>query len=187
MISFPFLNLAQQDDVIRKMDSIGFGAGSAYFYTCVAAYLSSSWCGSYVFLFFLSFFTRLSKSVVRFREVLDVIKFICKEMWTSMYGKQIDNLRTNKTVRHARILFLNIFAFSAVPCSIIAWNLNLNALTSLFSSAHQTMFVLQDNNFDSLARIPPGAATPEQQQQVWFSHKHVDPFIFNINLAQRNR
>ena len=48
-----FYNFAQQDDVIRKMESIGFGAGSAYFYSCVAAHLSSVWC-PYVFLFVLS-------------------------------------------------------------------------------------------------------------------------------------
>eukprot|EP00035_Acanthoeca_spectabilis_P021890 m.440789 g.440789 ORF g.440789 m.440789 type:complete len:155 (+) comp18565_c0_seq1:80-544(+) len=38
-----------------------------------------------------------SKSVVgsRFKEQLDVIKFICKEIWQVVFLKQIDNLRTN--------------------------------------------------------------------------------------------
>jgi hypothetical protein len=62
---------------------------------------------SFLRVLFFHDFTRLSKSVVRFREVLDVIKFICKEMWTSMYGKQIDNLRTNKTVRRVRTPFVS--------------------------------------------------------------------------------
>lgn len=28
-------------------------------------------------------------------EPLDIIKFICKELWTEAFGKGVDNLRTN--------------------------------------------------------------------------------------------
>ena len=28
-------------------------------------------------------------------EVLDVMKFVCKELWVEVFGKSIDNLRTN--------------------------------------------------------------------------------------------
>ncbi|KAI7955978.1 hypothetical protein MJO29_007377 [Puccinia striiformis f. sp. tritici] len=42
---------------------------------------------------------RLSKDKPRISKVipdpLEVIKFICKEIWTAMYNKQVDNLRTN--------------------------------------------------------------------------------------------
>jgi len=31
----------------------------------------------------------------RFQDLLEVIKFICKDFWTEVYRKQIDNLRTN--------------------------------------------------------------------------------------------
>uniref|UniRef100_A0A674ML51 Trafficking protein particle complex subunit 6B n=1 Tax=Takifugu rubripes TaxID=31033 RepID=A0A674ML51_TAKRU len=31
----------------------------------------------------------------RFKDELDVMKFICKDFWTSVFRKQIDNLRTN--------------------------------------------------------------------------------------------
>lgn len=31
----------------------------------------------------------------RFQDTLEVIKFICKEFWTTLYKKQIDNLKTN--------------------------------------------------------------------------------------------
>lgn len=37
----------------------------------------------------------LTKDFPRFKDELDMIKFICKEFWTSIYKKQIDNLRTN--------------------------------------------------------------------------------------------
>lgn len=30
-----------------------------------------------------------------FAETIDIIKYICKEFWTSLFGKTIDNLKTN--------------------------------------------------------------------------------------------
>lgn len=37
----------------------------------------------------------LSRDRARFSDTLDVLKFICKEVWTAVFGKQVDNLRTN--------------------------------------------------------------------------------------------
>lgn len=38
---------------------------------------------------------KLTKDWTRFRDELETIKFICTDFWTSIYKKQIDNLRTN--------------------------------------------------------------------------------------------
>ncbi|KAA0707249.1 Trafficking protein particle complex subunit 6B [Triplophysa tibetana] len=38
---------------------------------------------------------RFTKDTPRFKDELDVMKFICKDFWTSVFKKQIDNLRTN--------------------------------------------------------------------------------------------
>ncbi|XP_011504183.1 PREDICTED: trafficking protein particle complex subunit 6B isoform X2 [Ceratosolen solmsi marchali] len=38
---------------------------------------------------------RLTREWPRFKDELDIIKFICTDFWTSLYHKQIDNLRTN--------------------------------------------------------------------------------------------
>ncbi|KAJ1919454.1 hypothetical protein IWQ60_007246 [Tieghemiomyces parasiticus] len=38
---------------------------------------------------------RYSKDRPRFADTLDVVKFICKDMWTKLFRKQIDNLKTN--------------------------------------------------------------------------------------------
>jgi hypothetical protein len=38
---------------------------------------------------------RLSKDRSRFVDNLDIIKFVCKELWMELFRKQIDNLRTN--------------------------------------------------------------------------------------------
>ncbi|KAI5612125.1 trafficking protein particle complex subunit 6B [Silurus asotus] len=36
-----------------------------------------------------------TKETARFKDELDVMKFICKDFWTCVFKKQIDNLRTN--------------------------------------------------------------------------------------------
>lgn len=41
------------------------------------------------------FAERLTKDYSRFKDELDMIKFICKEFWNALFGKQMDNLRTN--------------------------------------------------------------------------------------------
>ncbi|XP_064157959.1 trafficking protein particle complex subunit 6B, like [Anguilla rostrata] len=38
---------------------------------------------------------RITKDTPGFKDDLDVMKFICKDFWISMFRKQIDNLRTN--------------------------------------------------------------------------------------------
>ncbi|XP_043788172.1 trafficking protein particle complex subunit 6b [Apis laboriosa] len=38
---------------------------------------------------------RLTREWNRFKDELDMIKFICTDFWSSLYHKQIDNLRTN--------------------------------------------------------------------------------------------
>ncbi|KAF9996384.1 Trafficking protein particle complex subunit 33 [Entomortierella chlamydospora] len=38
---------------------------------------------------------RISKDRLRFTDNLDVVKFICKEVWMFLFKKQIDNLKTN--------------------------------------------------------------------------------------------
>ncbi|SNX85705.1 related to TRS33 - subunit of the transport protein particle complex [Melanopsichium pennsylvanicum] len=37
----------------------------------------------------------LARDRAIFTDTLDVLKFICKEVWTAVWGKQVDNLRTN--------------------------------------------------------------------------------------------
>uniref|UniRef100_A0A8D2PW39 Trafficking protein particle complex 6B n=1 Tax=Zosterops lateralis melanops TaxID=1220523 RepID=A0A8D2PW39_ZOSLA len=37
----------------------------------------------------------LDEYTARFKDELDIMKFICKDFWTTVFKKQIDNLRTN--------------------------------------------------------------------------------------------
>lgn len=47
-------------------------------------------------LFALSRLTRDSPS---FKDELDIMKFICKDFWTKVFRRQVDNLRTNHQVK----------------------------------------------------------------------------------------
>ncbi|KAH8910080.1 transport protein particle component [Coniochaeta sp. PMI_546] len=38
---------------------------------------------------------RFSRDRPRFNDTLDVIKFVCKDLWTLAFRKQVDNLKTN--------------------------------------------------------------------------------------------
>ncbi|KAL1888023.1 hypothetical protein Sste5346_009820 [Sporothrix stenoceras] len=38
---------------------------------------------------------RFSRERPRFHDTLDVIKFLCKDLWTLVFRKQVDNLKTN--------------------------------------------------------------------------------------------
>lgn len=38
---------------------------------------------------------QLTKDSNRFKDDLDIMKFICRDFWTAFYRKQVDNLRTN--------------------------------------------------------------------------------------------
>lgn len=50
---------------------------------------------------------QLSRDRAKFTETLDVLKFVCKEVWTAVWGKQVDNLRTNH--RGVYVLQDNLF------------------------------------------------------------------------------
>lgn len=53
---------------------------------------------------------RLTADMLRFNdEELDVMKFICREFWSSIFQKQIDNLRTNRSGQY--VLHENKFRF----------------------------------------------------------------------------
>uniref|UniRef100_A0A672KHR0 Trafficking protein particle complex 6b-like n=1 Tax=Sinocyclocheilus grahami TaxID=75366 RepID=A0A672KHR0_SINGR len=38
---------------------------------------------------------RFTKDCPTFKEDLDIMKFLCKDLWSTIFKKQIDNLRTN--------------------------------------------------------------------------------------------
>lgn len=49
----------------------------------------------------------LSKERARFEGQLDIIKFICKDLWPVVFKKQIDNLKTNHRVSAEELFCLS--------------------------------------------------------------------------------
>ena len=41
---------------------------------------------------------RLPRETLTFREELDILKFLCKDLWVAVFHKQMDSLRTNHQV-----------------------------------------------------------------------------------------
>ena len=80
---------------------------------------------------FLSY--RFSRDRQRFSDSLDVIKFLCKDMWTLIFRKQIDNLKTNHRVSGHMLL--------------------LSFTDALLTFLVQGVYVLTDNSFRPFARM----------------------------------
>ena len=66
-----------------------------------------------------------SKHII-FPEAIDVVKFLCKEVWQSLFGKGIDNLKTN----HRGVFVLQDNEFS--------WITTLSSLDSTSPEVAQT-------------------------------------------------
>jgi hypothetical protein len=64
---------------------LAVGSSHCVFYGSVCLFVST---GSY----------RFSRDRPRFADNLDVIKFLCKDLWTILFKKQVDNLKTNHRV-----------------------------------------------------------------------------------------
>lgn len=75
---------------------------------------------------------RFSRDRPRFADMLDMIKFLCKDLWTLVFRKQIDNLKTNHRVSHL-----------SVVC---------RGRQELIRK-HQGVYVLTDNAFRPFARM----------------------------------
>ncbi|XP_072284269.1 trafficking protein particle complex subunit 6B [Pyxicephalus adspersus] len=50
---------------------------------------------SYMSYIYIYKYCRFTKDTARFKDELDIMKFVCKDFWTTVFKKQIDNLRTN--------------------------------------------------------------------------------------------
>lgn len=71
------------DHVYSMLERLGFRVGQRL----AEKYLVSARC--------VSNGRRYTRDRGRFQDLLEVIKFICKDFWTEVFRKQIDNLRTN--------------------------------------------------------------------------------------------
>jgi len=83
----------------------------------------------------------------RFTEHLEAIKFICKDFWSELFKKQIDNLKTNHRVSHNK---------NNPPLVVSTYPNHMHCFC--WHTIFQGTFVLQDNRFRWLMRIPVDAS-----------------------------
>ena len=65
---------------------------------CIISYLFSI---TFIIMYIttLSFhLLRFTKDTPRFKDDLDIMKFLCQDFWNTVFKKQVDNLRTNHQV-----------------------------------------------------------------------------------------
>ena len=62
-------------------------------------------------------FCRLCHGKPYFSETLESIKFVCKDLWTTCWDKQVDNLRTNHRVCLCCFPFLSQLSFQFRACT----------------------------------------------------------------------
>lgn len=88
-----------EDDEIReatfyRLEMLGYRVGQGLAERYIPIYLGdkpTGWANDGIG-------DRFSRDRPRFTDNLDVIKFICKDLWTILFRKQVDNLKTNHRV-----------------------------------------------------------------------------------------
>ncbi|KAJ3517819.1 hypothetical protein NLJ89_g258 [Agrocybe chaxingu] len=70
-----------------------------------------------------NFSERLCRDRAMFSETLDVIKFVCKDVWAACWDKQVDNLRTN----HRGVYVLQDNAFKPIT-RLSSWESRADAM-----------------------------------------------------------
>ena len=88
---------------------------------------------------------RLTREHPKFKDELDLMKFICKDFWTSVFKKQIDNLRTN----HQGVYVLQDKNFKFLS--------KVSAGRQYFGIAPGLAFIIRE----SVIGMPPGVATAD--------------------------
>lgn len=87
------------DAVHFRLESLGYRVGQGLVERYVSVTLPFGGGSSLLFTLLNSVQPRFSRDRPRFNDTLDVIKFLCKDLWSLVFGKNIDNLKTNHRVR----------------------------------------------------------------------------------------
>ncbi|CAF0808142.1 unnamed protein product [Adineta ricciae] len=70
---------------------------------------------------------RLSKENPRYRDELDTVKYLCKELWICLFKKQVDNLRTN----HQGVYVIHDGRFRLLQQTLVTMNKPIDATNRL--------------------------------------------------------
>ncbi|CAJ0581884.1 unnamed protein product, partial [Mesorhabditis spiculigera] len=97
---------------------------------------------------------KICKDLPRITTELEIMKFVCKEFWINVFGRQVDNLRTNHqgtyVVQDNRFPFISSFAEGAqytqdalvylvMPCGIIRGALSALGIQALVTHSTELL------------------------------------------------
>jgi len=88
----------ERDAVFYRLEMLGYRVGQGLVERYILFYFSPFHGGSLRSKLMCECLCRFSKDRPRFTDTLDVIKFLCKDLWMLVFRKQIDNLKTNHRV-----------------------------------------------------------------------------------------
>lgn len=110
--------------------------------------------------------SRLTRDSPSFKDELDIMKFICKDFWTKVFRRQVDNLRTNhqvsmwnmKTLRH------DMWPVAKNTSLPLFWNVfGLVDCIHEFPLCHRVPMYCKTTNFLCWLSYPAGNST-------WIKH-----------------
>uniref|UniRef100_A0A3B4ABT6 Uncharacterized protein n=1 Tax=Periophthalmus magnuspinnatus TaxID=409849 RepID=A0A3B4ABT6_9GOBI len=77
---------------------------------------------------------RLTRDSPSFKDELDIMKFICKDFWTKVFRRQVDNLRTNHQVNVLTECDCSQKSYLAFSCGIVRGALSNLGLESVVTA-----------------------------------------------------
>lgn len=107
--------------------------------------------------FWIAAVFRLTRDSPSFKDELDIMKFICKDFWTRVFRRQVDNLRTNHQVNKQGS------SDGILPPAPPCWYVNKR-----LPLLPQGTYVLQDNKFCLLTQLSNGKQYLDQAPKVNF-------------------
>lgn len=114
--------------------------------------------------FWIAAVFRLTRDSPSFKDELDIMKFICKDFWTKVFRRQVDNLRTNHQVNEqgsrAKCCWTTEW-WNPPPAPLLICKQKIPLLP-------QGTYVLQDNKFCLLTQLSNGKQYLDQAPKVYF-------------------
>jgi len=93
LLSFEMIQLCDDQDDLGKLEMLGYDIGHR-------------------------FVERFTRHHTKFTSTLEVVKFLCKDLWAAMFGKQVDKLQTN----HKGVFVLHDNSFTWTTDMIIDYD-----------------------------------------------------------------
>ncbi|KAH9043855.1 NO signaling/Golgi transport ligand-binding domain-containing protein [Lactarius pseudohatsudake] len=108
----------EEEGLRARLEAIGMHVGANITERCASHIILQSRTHTNVL--------RLCHDRAGFADTLDIVKFVCKELWSTCWDKQVDNLRTNHRVSFLGVYVLQDNSFKPIA-RISSWESRADA------------------------------------------------------------